>query len=308
MTKNMHLQIIGTLKRRLRLLLIYLTTEFSYPVLISEVLREIFVPPHYMQIKDHIERIREDKNYFQIKIRSIDRLVYWPKNYSLDGFFVVASQMLNKNNWHYYQSSNTAVSKGDVIVDCGASEGLFTILNEKNIKKSYLFEPSKYFNLALKNTFAKKSNKIKIIRCALSDSTKMLDFEDNSIIGKVRDDAKSNNMKEVNISDYFHKKNIKINYIPEKIKAITIDDYFYKKNIKIDYIKADLEGWEENVLSGAKKTIKKYRPKIAITSYHVGNDYRKMIQLILDIEPKYQYKISGFSEFTKQPIMLHFWI
>ena len=179
------IQIVGSLRNRVKLIKIYLTTKFSYPIPLVEVLREAFALPYFMIANKYIENISDINDFYIIKIKKIKRAVYWPKKYPLDGFLVVLAEMMNKNNWHYYQSPHTKVCKGYVIVDCGASEGLFTVINEGLFKKAYLFEPSKYFIDALNKTFQKNSQKIKIIDCALSDKNQIMNFDDDSISGKV---------------------------------------------------------------------------------------------------------------------------
>jgi FkbM family methyltransferase len=279
-------QIFGSLVNRISLITIYFTYKVPYKIPVTEIFREAFAMPYFVTANKYVENIYEEPNFYVIKIKSIKRRIYWPKGYPMESFLYVLTEIMNKNNWHYYQSSNTKVCKGDVVVDCGASEGLFTLVNEKMIKKSYLFEPSKYFIDALKKTFHDDPKKIEIINYALSDKIQTLDFSDNSVMGKIGENKSKST----------------------KVKAITLDSYFYKKNIKIDFIKADIEGWEEHLLLGGQKTIKKFKPKIAITSYHPGNDYKKMVELILKIEPKYNYKIVGLAAGTKQPVMIHFWI
>lgn len=62
--------------------------------------------------------------------------------------------------------------------------------------------------------------------------------------------------------------------LDEVVKTITIDDFCDREKIaKIDFIKMDIEGAEMNALKGAKKTIEKFKPKLAITNYHSIEDF-----------------------------------
>lgn len=45
---------------------------------------------------------------------------------------------------------------------------------------------------------------------------------------------------------------------------------------KCDFIKMDIEGAELDALKGAEKTIRKFRPKLAICSYHGVDDFRSI--------------------------------
>ncbi|MGH2564314.1 MAG: FkbM family methyltransferase, partial [Ginsengibacter sp.] len=56
--------------------------------------------------------------------------------------------------------------------------------------------------------------------------------------------------------------------------SISVDDFVNKKNIsKVDFIKMDIEGSEPMALKGAINTIKKFRPKLAISIYHSMDDF-----------------------------------
>lgn len=50
-------------------------------------------------------------------------------------------------------------------------------------------------------------------------------------------------------------------------KGITIDDFVEKESYEPTFMKIDVEGDEIEVLNGAKKTIKKYKPYILIESH-----------------------------------------
>jgi len=91
------------------------------------------------------------------------------------------------------------------------------------------------------------------------------------------------------------------------IKIETIDNLFFNQGIKINYIKADLEGHEINMLLGAEKTIKAYKPKIAITTYHAANHAKEIENLLKKYNPEYKIKTKGIEERAGAPVMLHAW-
>ncbi|OGE45041.1 hypothetical protein A3B39_05450 [Candidatus Daviesbacteria bacterium RIFCSPLOWO2_01_FULL_37_10] len=87
----------------------------------------------------------------------------------------------------------------------------------------------------------------------------------------------------------------------------TIDQLFFEKNIKITYLKADLEGYEMQMLKGASKTIKKFKPKIAITTYHKKNDHIYICNFLKKLNPSYHFYLRGVDRRHGNPIMLHAW-
>lgn len=63
----------------------------------------------------------------------------------------------------------------------------------------------------------------------------------------------------------------------------------------VDYavtiIKMDIEGAEKNALSGAKETIKKYKPKLMISLYHKPNDIWELPLYVKQLVPEYKIYI-----------------
>ncbi len=83
------------------------------------------------------------------------------------------------------------------------------------------------------------------------------------------------------------------------IKSVSIDDYMGQNTIsKIDLIKMDIEGAELSALKGAKKTIVKYRPKLAVCVYHKELDFDEIPKYIdsLGFGYKFYLKHHGISQ------------
>jgi len=72
-------------------------------------------------------------------------------------------------------------------------------------------------------------------------------------------------------SSFFRKK---MNKEVLNVQTITIDDLVEEEGInRVDFIKMDIEGSELQALQGAEKTIRKFRPKLAIAIYHNNDDF-----------------------------------
>lgn len=50
----------------------------------------------------------------------------------------------------------------------------------------------------------------------------------------------------------------------------------------------DVEGYEEKVLLGARKTIKKYKPVLSFSAYHKPDDRQRLPRVIKSIRPDYK--------------------
>jgi hypothetical protein len=64
---------------------------------------------------------------------------------------------------HRYLSENFTIQPEGVLVDAGAAEGIFTLMNIDTIQKAYLIEPDKLWVEALKATFSPWHHKVTII-------------------------------------------------------------------------------------------------------------------------------------------------
>ena len=73
------------------------------------------------------------------------------------------------------------------------------------------------------------------------------------------------------------------------VETITLDDFVKKNNLeRVDFIKADIEGFERNMLSGAQETLKNFAPKLALCTYHLPDDPEVMTKLIMQANPNYK--------------------
>ena len=91
-----------------------------------------------------------------------------------------------------------------------------------------------------------------------------------------------------------------------KKKMETIDSLLANEPV-ITYLKADIEGFELEMLKGAEKIIKKHKPKIAITCYHPENDSNKIIALLKEYVPEYNFYKKGVFHEEGRPVMIHLW-
>lgn len=169
-----------------------------------------------------------------------------------------------------YEFGNVRLEKGDVVFDCGANMGFFSILAANYDCQCYAFEPLPA-NIAHLNEIVRVNPHIVIAPYALCDEDKSLQFTDS---------ASSSTTTRI-LFDEEEADTI-------TVEGMSMDSYVEKSKIdRIDFIKADIEGAERYMLMGARNVLKEFAPKIAICTYHLPDDPQVLRQLILDANANY---------------------
>ncbi len=237
-------------------------------------------------IRKGIIKYKKENDYFEYK----DLRFYCGKHIPIAdfmGIFLSDDKYIDRNfisNSAFrlegpYEEEGVNLENEDVVIDAGANLGFFSILAGGKIGpngKVFAFEPiKKTANILRKNIeYNNLSNNVDVIENALGNKRGELSFAVNEdVLG-----CSSNVLRD-------GKKNI------EKVQQITLDSFVEDNNIKkIDFIKADIEGMERNLIDGAERTIKKFKPKLSICIYHLPDDPEIIEKLILDYVPEYNIR------------------
>ena len=161
--------------------------------------------------------------------------------------------------------------ENEVYIDCGAYTGDSVIKFIQicpQYQKIYAFEAVPQIAEKCKENlrYFEEKGKVKILEYAIFDSEKEIFFNVETLSGDSKESSNGN----------------------LKVKAIALDDVI-KDNVT--FIKMDIEGSEKSALEGAKKLINMYTPKMAICIYHLKDDFWKIPQQILAINPDYIFQI-----------------
>jgi FkbM family methyltransferase len=85
--------------------------------------------------------------------------------------------------------------------------------------------------------------------------------------------------------------NNQINSADERYSSTVcaLDNYLDGK--PVSFIKADVEGMEMALLKGSQKTIRRYKPKMALCVYHYPSDLYEIAEYVRNLVPEYQFRL-----------------
>jgi len=94
--------------------------------------------------------------------------------------------------------------------------------------------------------------------------------------------------------------NFEMTQVEGGIEVDTIDNMILEA---VTLIKMDIEGLELEALKGARKTIERNRPKLAICVYHKYNDLLQLSQFILNLKLGYRLYLRHHSFYTGETVL-----
>jgi FkbM family methyltransferase len=72
----------------------------------------------------------------------------------------------------------------------------------------------------------------------------------------------------------------------QEVELVKVDSFL--KDKKIDFIKMDIQGYEMEVLRGSTETIKKDKPILSLSAYHLEDDISNIVNFIISLNMKYK--------------------
>ena len=78
----------------------------------------------------------------------------------------------------------------------------------------------------------------------------------------------------------------------EEIEVDTIDNIVKEEKMeRVDFIKMDIEGYERYALKVAVETIKKHKPIIVVSAYHLADDKKVLPEIVKSAYVNYEVKL-----------------
>ena len=251
----------------------------------------------YSSIEENKGKIEQVKNMLcdEKSVELYGRYIEKVK-YNIKGYWEEADSLYE----HYFSDGIFKYSEDEVLVDGGAFDGddtiwLSTMLRQqgRELKKSYCFEPdsNNFFKACknLENHFGEeamlapdgnmaKSSRFQVFKSGL--------FDKNCTMGFCEYGTHSSHFTKEGQGG--------------GVPAVRLDDMVEDK---VTFIKYDLEGADIPAIKGAEKTIRKYRPKLALSIYHNIEDLWEIPLLIKGYVPEYKLFVRHHTVFLWDKIL-----
>lgn len=87
-------------------------------------------------------------------------------------------------------------------------------------------------------------------------------------------------------------------------ETISIDDMVQELQLpRVDFIKMDIEGAEFPALRGAERTIRSYRPKLAISLYHQISDFVTIPRFLYELDLGYDFYVEHHTIYQNETVL-----
>ncbi len=219
-------------------------------------------------LDDNEKKQRDNAAEFMSKVKKVDDY-YQLADYKLPVNFFLNEIFFDRMG---LKNIDPALIRNKDIIDAGACLGdSALILSEYTDKNVYAFEPLlNNYNLLLKTIELNNRKNIIPVNLGLSDkeSRAYMTYSSENIGGAgICQEATAN-----------------------EVSIVTLDDYVENNDINVGLIKADIEGFEQNMLKGARKTIEKFKPVLLICIYHNPDDFFNIKPLIESWNLGYKFR------------------
>lgn len=152
---------------------------------------------------------------------------------------------------------NPHVPAGATVIDVGAHAGQFSKLFARMASQGqvYAFEPSAYARSILTRSLAfNRMSHVKVIPMGLSDAPGEL---------ILHTPIKARGGLGFGIAHFGDDGQDTRDTMDQAVPLTTLDDFAEQEGLtRLDFLKADVEGWEVNVLKGGLKTLAKHKPAL----------------------------------------------
>lgn len=195
-----------------------------------------------------------------------------------------------------YGMGDFGVRPGDVVIDCGANLGAFVHKALScGAKKVVAVEISPNTAECLRRNFARQIEAGQVIVYP-----KGMWHQEDTLQLRVHPENSGENTVVMDPDGAA---------VGPVVPLTTIDNMVRELKLEtVSFIKMDIEGAEQNALRGAKETLARFHPRLALTSYHLPEDVTRIPQIARSAWPQYAMSCGpcGIVDRQIRPDILYF--
>ncbi|MDO8521806.1 MAG: FkbM family methyltransferase [bacterium] len=203
--------------------------------------------------------------------------------------WLLAIKLINEVILRDEYQARLHIADGAVVIDAGANIGTFAVLSATLAPRGriYAFEPAHTTFQTLERNLKPYPNAA-AVHSALGNRIGSAELLVNESFDAGNSLTESGVPAEL-IGSYFHDK--------ETVPITTIDAFVREHNLpRVDFIKMDTEGFEKQILEGAKETIHTHRPAMSLSAYHKPGDPERLKAIIAGYCPEYRFVLKNSPE------------
>ena len=190
-----------------------------------------------------------------------------------------------ENVYSRYLPFSSLVCEGDTVLDCGANIGSFSVwaaTRGKDIRVISM-EPDWEIGCALRRNieFNGIADRVHVEQACVSNQpgevTLLKDLACFTMTRMATNTSAPSSTDSVSV--------VPVETIDQMVARLKLD--------RVDLIKMDVEGAERLALRGAAETIRRFRPRLTISAYHLHDDIYVLAELIRNLCPSYDLVVTN---------------
>ncbi len=188
---------------------------------------------------------------------------------------LITWELLRESN---YESRGVEIQEGDTVIDCGAHIGLFSrFAVQRGAGRVIAIEPDPENLVCLEENLAREiaEGKVTVVKAGVWDRKTRLSLQINQ----------GNSAAHSFVFAYGDTNAEKVG----GIDVLPLDDIVQDLQLdRVDFIKMDIEGAERQALAGSVDTIARFKPRLAVCSYHMQDDPGAILEIVQRARSDYE--------------------
>lgn len=217
------------------------------------------------------------------------RQLFWPRGLGYKELSWLYAEIFYPWDINPSSYSHPDIKLGQLewVLDAGAFEGFFSLLAlESGTRTVLIVEPLREVRDVLEKNLGEHrgNSRIEIISSAVGGENKEMFINSSGL------SACESRLSAQDASGSY------------RVQVVTVDHLVMKSGLGSGgMIKMDIEGGEMGALEGAKDTLARLKPKLAVAVYHGYENAMKCREIILDANPDYRVEFRGMYGWFNPP-------